>query len=99
MAAKTKKTVGYVVLLLSKYDDAFPCGWDDECEGALCYSLDSLAVFQTRRAAMAAIRISQLNTRLRTAQGLVANTDWPGGPDGVKPAVRKLIGYETANRK
>lgn len=53
-----------------------PFGWDDGCAGAMCCYTDSVALFDSRKAARAAIRISTAWARLQEAQGKPVNTDF-----------------------
>ncbi len=70
-----KKPSRYLVV----YDDGmglcFPYGWDDEVAGALS-SARSFVLFQSHKAARAAIKVSSCLARLQLAQGKFANTDF-----------------------
>lgn len=53
-----------------------PYGWDADCEGAIEAHGQSVAVFETRKAANTAITISRKFADLQKAQGKPFNTDF-----------------------
>lgn len=64
------KPIGYIVV----WDDASgicnPMGWSSDCKGALESHSGEVAVFDSRKDAQAAIRISVKCYELRVAQGV-----------------------------
>jgi hypothetical protein len=78
-----KKPVGYIVVW-NDDDNGISAhmGWDPECNGAIEYSGEAVAMFPTRADARKSIRISAANARLLREQGKVANDDFLG--DGLK---------------
>lgn len=76
------------MLFLVVYDDGeslcIPMGKDIECEGALCISSETAALFSSRESAKKAIKISRLFAELRQAQGKPANEDFLSGYKSVR---------------
>lgn len=59
-------------------------GWDEDCLGAVCAYVDSVALFSTRKLARQAIRISARYAALCAAQGRAVNGDFIEGIKHVK---------------
>ena len=57
-------------------DYAWPMGHDDSCVGAVCIDESKPVMFESRKDAEKAIRISKANATLRKDQGLPANDDF-----------------------
>lgn len=78
---------GFIVV----YDDGEglcgPYGWDDDCEGAICFwsgHPHPVALFESRQAARTAINISRQFAKLCKAQGKPENTDFTIGATRIK---------------
>jgi hypothetical protein len=67
-----------IVVFDDEQGNSFPYGFDDACEGAICYSNGPVAFFADRAEAKKAIKISVKFAELRTAQGKTANEDFLG---------------------
>lgn len=68
-------------------------GWDDDCDGAICATCGDVAVFESRKDALKAIRISKAFAKLCVEQGKMANSDFLG--DAAKCIdIRKLKARE-----
>lgn len=61
-----------------------PMGWDESCEGAICWSKSEIVVFDSPKKARQAIRISELWNRTLHAQGKPFNDDFVGGKKNLK---------------
>lgn len=71
-----RKPAGFIVV----YDDdcglCVPMGWDADCDGAICSTHESIALFATRSEAQTAIRISTAFASLQQLQRLPCNYDF-----------------------
>jgi hypothetical protein len=68
----------YIVVFDDEGGLCTPFGPDPDCEGALQYSNDGVALFPSHAAAKTAIKISVKYAELLMAQGKPANTDFVG---------------------
>jgi hypothetical protein len=80
-------------------DDGSFCwlmGCDPDCEGAICVNCSEPAVFETRKLAQKAIRISKAFAALRATQGLSVNEDFTSFADRIK--IRPLREYKATGK-
>lgn len=76
---RAQRLVGpFIVIWDDNMGVCCPMGWDDDCEGALCCITDTVATFDSRKAARKAIDISAKFAHLRRAQGKPVNLDFIG---------------------
>lgn len=78
-ADSQRRIVGpFIVLWDDEMGVCCPMGWDEDCDGALCCITESVALFDSRKAARKAIDISAKFAQLRRSQGKPVNLDFIG---------------------